>query len=221
MTRLHLILMVILPLATVGGATLADPSDLCLTAARSAAAAKNIPVPVLLAITNLETGRQSDDQLRPWPWAVNIDGKGYWFNNETEAVTFSHQALADGKTSFDTGCFQINYRWHAEHFGSLDQMFDPDLNANYAADFLSRLYAETGDWTLAAGAYHSRNETYASGYRERFTEIRQSIEAAAAAPVSLASAESTATPRPNNFPLLQPKSGNTTLGSLVILEEGI
>jgi soluble lytic murein transglycosylase-like protein len=63
---------------------------------------------------------------------------------------------ARGARSYDVGCFQINYRWHGQHFASLDQMFDPDANAAYAARFLSELYAEFGDWSRAAGAYHSR-----------------------------------------------------------------
>ena len=42
------------------------------------------------------------------------------------------------------------------NFPSLEAMFDPDTGADYAAHFLQSLYAERGDWSAAAGAYHSQ-----------------------------------------------------------------
>ena len=50
---------------------------------------------------------------------------------------------------------QINYRWHGHAFPSLEAMFDPEWTATYAAQFLRTLYEERGDWSAAAGAYHS------------------------------------------------------------------
>ena len=51
-------------------------------------------------------------------------------------------------------------------------MFDPDMNALYAARFLSELYREFGDWTGAAGAYHSRTPEYADRYKVKFQNTR-------------------------------------------------
>ena len=64
--------------------------------------------------------------------------------------------MAAGRRSFDVGCFQINYHWHGHNFPSLEAMFDPDTGADYAARFLQSLYAERGNWSAAAGAYHSQ-----------------------------------------------------------------
>ncbi len=50
-------------------------------------------------------------------------------------------------------------------------MFDPDVGAAYAAQFLQSLHAERGDWSLAAGAYHSQTPERAGIYRARFDRI--------------------------------------------------
>lgn len=144
-----------------------DPAALCEDAARRAAARHDIPPEVLRAISLVESGRASDGRLRPWPWTINVAGKGVWFDDRAAALKAAQDALADGQTSFDTGCFQINYRWHGDAFASLEQMFDPDETARYAARFLAGLYREKGDWTLAAGAYHSRTESRAAIYRAK------------------------------------------------------
>ncbi len=203
---------------------LADPSDLCLTAARQAAADTGVPLSVLIAVTQTETGRQRDGQTRPWPWTVNTEGTGHWFDTRTAAVDHARANLAAGKTSFDVGCFQINYRWHATSFASLDAMFDPAVNARYAARFLLQLHQEKGDWSAAAGAFHSRTEVYANRYRATFDRYRAEAQSAGAdngflladatAPRTLAA------PRVNTFPLLRAGSGSGSLGSLVQLGSG-
>ena len=60
---------------------------------------------------------------------------------------------------------QINYRWHGHAFPSLDDMFDPEWTATYAAQFLRTLYEERGSWSEAAGAYHSLTPEKAQIYR--------------------------------------------------------
>jgi hypothetical protein len=80
-----------------------------------------------------------------------------------------------GITNIDIGCFQINYRWHADGFRSLDDMFHPELNALYAARFLSELYREFGNWTEAVGAYHSRTSKYADRYLSKFHDLRSDV----------------------------------------------
>ena len=199
-----------------------------LLAARDAAQINTVPLSVLIAITQTETGRTSDGRTRPWPWTVNIEGEGHWFADRPTAVRFAEAAFDRGLRSFDIGCFQVNYRWHGENFVSIDQMFDPMANATYAAGFLTRLHAETGDWSAAAGAYHSRTEEFATRYRSRFDDFRAAAIAAGAdaGTVVLASAEDVgegavpALPRVNSFPLLQKSAAPRALGSLVPLLTG-
>ncbi|MCC6000755.1 MAG: hypothetical protein JJU19_07810, partial [Pararhodobacter sp.] len=82
------------------------------------------------------------------------------------------------------GCFQINWRWHGQHFDRPEALLDPLVSARYAARFLAGLYAETGDWTLAAGAYHSRTPHLAQRYRDRFARLRAALADDAGAPAT-------------------------------------
>lgn len=180
---------------------------LCADAVRSASAAHDVPSAVLLAITQTETGR--GPQAEPWPWTVNLEGQGHYFPDRPSAVQFAQSAIAQGRTSFDVGCFQVNYRWHGQAFASVASMFDPAANADYAAGFLRRLYAETGDWRAAAGAYHSRTSHLAARYRAVFEPLYNA--ALASAPNN----SSPRAPRTNAYPLLQGHGRAAGLGSLV------
>ena len=154
-----------------------DFAALCEAAAERVAKETDVPVSVLKAISLNETGRKRDGQFRPWAWTVNMEGKGHWFDTLDEARAYVFKEFKRGARSFDVGCFQINYKWHNQAFSSIDQMFDPLSNAMYAAKFLGELYAETGDWTAAAGAYHSRTKEYADRYSARFADLRQRFAA--------------------------------------------
>lgn len=149
--------------------------SVCDRVAMEAARKTGVPYDVLSAITRTETGRQGGDGFAPWPWTVNMEGVGQWFATKNEALAYVFANFKRGARSFDVGCFQINYRWHGDAFRSIEDMFDPELNANYAAEFLAQLFDETGDWTKAAGAYHSRTPEFANRYEARFERIRQSI----------------------------------------------
>lgn len=139
--------------------------DLCRSAAADAAARHGVPVEMMQAITMAETGTTRDGRRGPWPWTLNIAGKGRWFDTRADAQRAAELAIASGASSTDIGCFQINWRWHGTHFSSIDQMLDPKIGADYAAKFLKGLHAEAGNWITAAGWYHSRTPEHAKRYR--------------------------------------------------------
>jgi hypothetical protein len=143
----------------------------CEAAIVAGARRGGVPVEVLHAIALTETGRNSNGRMRPWPWAINREGEGFWFENRTEALAFAEASIAAGRPSFDVGCVQINYRWHGHAFPSIGDMLDPEWTATYAAQFLRTLYEERGSWSAAAGAYHSLTPELAGRYRERFDRI--------------------------------------------------
>ncbi len=158
-------------------------SSICDAVSAAAARAQNMPSDALYAITLSETGRTRGGAFRPWPWTVNMEGRGFWFDTREEAYTYVMERYNAGARSFDVGCFQLNYKWHGMNFESIDAMFDPMINATYAAKMLSGLHDEFGDWTKAAGAYHSRTEVYASRYRTRYARIRGRLNGVAPEPV--------------------------------------
>ena len=200
--------------------TQASISEVCDIAAARAAQASNVPVSVLRAITRAETGRDRSGILQPWPWAVNMEGVGKWFKTQAEARSYVDQHLKRGARSFDVGCFQLNFRWHGGRFSSIDEMLDPFVNAQYAADFLRSLFEETGDWSIAAGAYHSRTPRHAIGYSARVEQIHSQLR-----PMSVArnddesSRKSTLISRVNAFPLLKSTGATGQYGSLVPLDD--
>ena len=157
---------------------------ICDQAAYKAATQTNVPYNVLRAISRTETGRTLGNSLKPWPWTVNMEGDGHWFDTLDEARSYVFKHFKQGARSFDVGCFQINYKWHQDGFQSIDDMFDPDSNALYAAEFLQSLYGEFGNWTDAVGAYHSRTERHATRYTERYAEILAALGPGAPTPTS-------------------------------------
>lgn len=182
-----------------------DPAMVCDRAAQKVAQETRVPLNVLRAITRTETGRGSADGMKPWPWTVNMEGRGIWFDTEQQAQVYVFRHFKKGARSFDVGCFQINYRWHGHAFSSIEQMFDPMENARYAALFLRELHTELGDWTRAAGAYHSRTHKHAARYLRRYAEIHEHLPDITSVPAGLAS----------SFPLSGSQNAPRAAGSLV------
>ena len=202
-------LLMLLPTQTSANST----ANRCDVAALSVAADASIPPDVLLALTRVETGRNSDGKFDPWPWTVNMEGKGYWFETRAKAVDFVTRSYAAGARSFDVGCFQINHRWHGQAFSSFDQMFEPSFNADYAAKFLNSLYEEGGSWSWAAGDYHSRTTTLATKYRTRFDRILANLDTTPAGtefPILVASNDINQPVRLSTWSPIQPIETNAT-----------
>ncbi len=192
------------------GAASRDASGLCADAAQRAANATGVPYDVLVAIALVETGHNS----RPWPWTVNLGGDGHWLDSREAAEALIAEALEQGLTNIDIGCFQLNYRWHAKAFASVAEMLDPETNALYAAKYLAQHYAGSGDWATAAAAYHSATPEHAERYRARFEAAWSDPWAGTVAVVAAASVD-----RLNRFPLLLGGQAGSR-GSLVPMTDG-
>ena len=55
----------------------------------------------------------------------------------------------------DIGCMQINHHYHGANFRSLEAMFDPAQNIDYAARFLHDLKEREKTWTMAVARYNA------------------------------------------------------------------
>ncbi|MEA2772773.1 MAG: hypothetical protein QOD93_5735 [Acetobacteraceae bacterium] len=145
----------------------ADPAMLCATAVTTAEYVNRLPPRLLGAISLTETGRvdAASGRLRPWPWTINAEGEGRFYDTRQQAIA-AVQALQDrGVRSIDVGCLQVNLMYHPDAFSSLEDAFDPRSNANYAAHFLNALYADSKDWSAAVAAYHSETPALGDAYR--------------------------------------------------------
>ena len=103
----------------------------------------------------------------PWPWTINAAGTGRMFDNAAQAIEATRALRAGGVASIDVGCFQVNLMHHASAFPSLDVAFDPQANADYAAQFLTALRERTGSWEEAIAAYHSSTPALGGPYRDK------------------------------------------------------
>ena len=142
---------------------------LCRAAIAEAERGANLPRGLLQAIGRVESGRRDPEtgQFAPWPWTTNAEGEGKYFPTREAAIAHVRQLQARGVRIIDVGCMQVNLHHHANAFASLEQAFDPLINARYAARFLTELNGGRADWRQAAGHYHSQTPERAGPYREK------------------------------------------------------
>lgn len=157
--------------STVGhaGIKLNKNMDLCKEATREVERRYQISPNLLRAISLTESGRwlKEDKVNIAWPWTVASGGAGEYFPTKGQAIAHVQKLQSQGVENIDVGCMQINLRYHPDAFQSLDQAFDPYQNAQYAAQFLTRLFKEEKSWSVAAGRYHSSEPTKNMYYREK------------------------------------------------------
>lgn len=137
-----------------------------------------IPVHLLAAISSIETGRYHKGlgMALPWPWTINVEGKGYFFSSKAEAIAETNRHLKMGKRSIDIGCMQVNLKHHPTAFANLNDAFDPEKNVDYAARFLKNNYADLNNsWVRAAAAYHSRTPSRGNPYLQKVAGAWQKI----------------------------------------------
>lgn len=156
------------PVQAVTAAELSSTIDTCREAIDTAdRLARDFPSGLLLAIAETESGRAFGDDFGPWPWTLNIAGKGQFFETQDAALVAAQAALDAGVGNIDIGCMQISEMWHGWAFADLESMLDPRDNTSYASAFLSSLYATHGNWRDAISHYHSSNPVLGFTYTER------------------------------------------------------
>lgn len=121
------------------------------------------------AIARVESGRPDPRTgvVQPWPWTINAEGVGRFFDTKEQAIAAVLALQARGVRSIDVGCMQVNLLHHPFAFSSLEEAFDPLSNALYAGRFLAALYGQLASWPVAAAAYHSQTPELGAEYRRR------------------------------------------------------
>ena len=160
-----------------------DPWLACAEAATAAELDAGLPPGLLLAIGKVESGRAGPGGVVPWPYAVNVAGRGMLAADGAAAIAQVRAAQAAGQRSVDVGCFQVSLLHHPGAFDSLEAGFDPVRNARYAAGFLAALRAGAPSWEAAAGRYHSMTPELAGPYAAQVMAAWAGVPYAAALPV--------------------------------------
>ena len=129
----------------------AAAANACEREIQAAAARYGIPEGILYSVGLTETGRRGSLQ----PYALNVEGKALFPASPGDALRRFAEARAQGAKLIDLGCMQINHRYHASQFSSVEAMLDPRRNVDYAARFLRELHDRHETWTMAVARYHA------------------------------------------------------------------
>ena len=129
----------------------------------------SLPHGLLAAVALTESGRWEPVRrtVISWPWTVNSQGEGHYFDSAAEAIAWVADLQRQGVRSIDVGCMQINLLHHPDAFASLEAAFDPVRNVAYGAGFLTDLRAGTGSLERAVERYHTAELERGRAYRER------------------------------------------------------
>ncbi len=198
--------------AVVSPLTAAPLGLLCRAAIAGAEQGQAIPAHLMAAIGRVESGRRDEatGAQHPWPWTVNAEGQGFFFDTKAQAVAAVRGMQAHGVKSIDVGCMQVNLMHHPDAFPSLEQAFDPPANAAYAARFLRQLFGQAGDWTKAVALYHSATPALSEPYAKKVMALWPEEARRPAGPTALASAWGATTPH-GTLPPAQRNVGAATL----------
>lgn len=116
----------------------------------------HVPPESLYSLALTESSTRLPRGERPWPWTINVAGRGYRYATRLEAwralqVSMRHTP----RKHIDVGIAQVNLGWNGRYFTSTWEAFDPYVNLSVAADILRRCWdARPGSWLAAAGCYH-------------------------------------------------------------------
>ena len=160
----------------------------CARATQNRERRDGIPLYLLSAISQAESGRWNADKQAniAWPWTVTSGGKGHFFDTKAEAVAEVEILRTQGVTNIDVGCMQVNLFYHDDAFETVEQAFDPKINVVAGARYLKAMHKKTGNWIKAAGAYHSMTPNLARKYRGKVLKLWNKARNLPAPPVQLA-----------------------------------
>jgi len=127
---------------------------------------------VFYAIALTESGQsEMTAEYRPWPWTLSINAQPHYFRDRYTAEIALKDAIERNVEQLGVGLFQIEHRYHAQRFQSIESMLDPYANSRVAAEIFSEgLRQSNGDLWAAVGAFHSSTPTLADAYRKRVAE---------------------------------------------------
>ncbi len=134
----------------------------CLKAINLIKDQTNVPKLLLLKVAKVESGFGL--HKTPWPWAIQVQGKSYYFKTQSAATLYIKQLLALRIENFDVGCFQINWRWHKDKVRTPQELLNPIKNTFIASQFLNDLKAQHHSWMKAIAYYHSSNPQKGAAY---------------------------------------------------------
>ncbi len=122
---------------------------------RQVARQAGVPADLLYAMALTESGSLVPQGIRPWPWTLNVAGKGYRYSTRHDACTALNQFMrTTSPKRIDAGLGQVNIGWNGHYFATPCDALTPYLNLQVAARLLRGHYDQWQSWPEAAGRYH-------------------------------------------------------------------
>ncbi|MFJ4443347.1 transglycosylase SLT domain-containing protein [Pseudomonas sp. NPDC089422] len=114
-----------------------------------------VPANVLFAVALQESGISLRKRRLPWPWTLNIAGRGRYYASSGEACRALLKAQLHTRTErIDVGLMQLNLGYQQRHYQQPCELLDPARNLTVAATIL-RQHRRIGEsWIPAIGRYH-------------------------------------------------------------------
>lgn len=111
---------------------------------------------------------ESSYRGRPWPWTLNVAGRGMFFATREEAYMAINRLLASQRCDFDVGLMQVNWCYHGKRFMSPWDALAPATNIRVAEDILTENLRRSGSASKAVAWYHSAKPERGGPYFVRF-----------------------------------------------------
>lgn len=140
------------------------------------AMAKGLDPKLLFSIALVESGKKIGNIYGPWPWTLNVKGKGEYFKTREMAVRRLKHILQEGDENVAIGPMQVFWRYNKSYFKNPEQALDPHKNIEVGAEILKFFYNKNNDLVWAIGAYYSpNNEKKAAWYRGKVMSKYQRV----------------------------------------------
>ncbi len=172
------VLMVVSGLLLASAAHSAPALQVIQDAYREIAAAERVPAESLYSLAMAESTRSTAWGAKPWPWTINVAGRGYHYDTREEAFAALLGFMQRWPLkNIDVGLAQVNLGWNGHFFATYRDAFDPYTNLRAAARILRACYdARPGSWLQAAGCYHHpaggrHAATYMAIVRRKLSQI--------------------------------------------------
>ncbi|MAD89082.1 MAG: hypothetical protein CMK64_05215 [Pseudoalteromonas sp.] len=112
---------------------------------------------LVLKIITHESKAYYKGKPQPWPWTLNVNGRGYWFDSYEEALTKANSALKNGARKLGIGLGQIEWKYHKHRFdGGLAQALKPKENIKAVCSILDEGREAGIENSFELAAYYHR-----------------------------------------------------------------
>jgi hypothetical protein len=139
----------------------------------------DIPATLLYAVALAESGRsiESLPVRRPWPWTLNIAGKGIYYASRLAAWHALEATLRARQERVDIGLMQVNWRYHQDRLQSSWMALDPLHNLSVGAAILKACYERWQEWWRSVGCYHAPSDRQrADRYQQRVAALWRQLQ---------------------------------------------